>query len=26
MAKRGGPRTVGVPWRFHLTPGIFMNS
>jgi large subunit ribosomal protein L14 len=26
MAKRGGKRTVGVPYRFHVTPGIFMNS
>lgn len=26
MAKRGGKKTVGVPYRFHVTPGIFMNS
>ncbi len=26
MAKRGGARTVGVPYRFHIPPGIFMNS
>ncbi|MEZ0319483.1 MAG: 50S ribosomal protein L14 [Pyrobaculum sp.] len=26
MAKRGGKRTVGVPYRFHVTPGIFINS
>ncbi len=25
MAKRGA-RQVGVPWRFHITPGIFVNS
>ncbi|GAB6946563.1 50S ribosomal protein L14 [Vulcanisaeta sp. JCM 16161] len=26
MAKRGGARQVGVSWRFHKTPGIFINS
>ena len=26
MAKRGGARQVGVPWRFHVTPGVFLNS
>ncbi len=25
MAKRG-VKTVGVPYRFHVTPGVFMNS
>ena len=26
MAKRGGKRVVGVSYRFHVTPGIFVNS
>jgi large subunit ribosomal protein L14 len=26
MAKRGGKRQVGAGYRFHITPGVFMNS
>ncbi|MFP3211095.1 MAG: 50S ribosomal protein L14, partial [Thermocladium sp.] len=26
MAKRGGPKTVGVSYRYHITPGVFANS
>ena len=26
MAKRGGKKVVGVSYRFHVTPGVFMNS
>ncbi len=26
MAKRGGPKTVGVSHRYHVTPGVFANS